>query len=378
MLKWLKSIPILLTVALLVYSCSSTKEIKLRVEEKPPVAISSSLHPPFRIRKVANVGDVGYKALLVYHKGNLYIGNLDGKIFSINPKNGNKRIIARLKQPVEAGVTIVGETLYAGTTKGTLYAISLKSGRIVAKKQFPFPIMRKIFYHSGKLYVFTEDDVISSLSEGDLSLLWRYSNGEPGRMDIRSTAGMLFGEDGIYTGFSDGSVAKISYNGDLIWSVQVGSGNMFIDSDATPSGGSKIFVTSVNGYTEALSAKDGSLIWKRKISGYSNLQENIFGLFLADSDGNVVALDNDNGETIWKKKLSNIYNIYALKLIGNRILVAVTGNGNLVALDAIRGKIMDIKRSIDSDISSHLLLVKGKLYLISRDGNIYEISSKKF
>ncbi len=366
----------ILIAAFLLYSCSSTKEIRLKVEERPKPVAAQALYPPFKVKEIADVGDVGYKAKLFYNKGLLYIGNLDGEVYAVNPEKKSKRLIVDIKEPIEAGVLVLNGKLYVATTKGRLYLIDLDLHKTIAKKQFPFPIMRDIYYHNGRLYVLTEDDKVTCLNPGNLNIIWSYSNGEPGRMDIRSTAGLLFTKNGIYTGFSDGSVAKISYRGDLIWSSQVGNGNMFIDSDATPLGASRIFVTSVNGYTEALSPDDGSTIWRRNISGYSNMQENIFGLFLADNNGDVVALDNDNGETIWKKKLSNKYNIYGIKLIGNNLLVAVTGNGNLVALDAIRGKIMDIRRNIDDDISSHLLLVEDKLYLISRDGNIYQISSK--
>ncbi len=370
----LKVLLLLLLVAT-VSSCSSSKKLVLRIEEKPKPT-QAPLAPPVKVRYVADVGDVGYKAVLFARNGRLYIGNLDGRIYAVDPIKGSKKLVARLKKPIEAGVLVTQKTLYAATTGGVLYKLSLKNGKVLAKRQLAFPVMERIYMHGARLYVITEDDTVTCMDPKTLKVLWSYSNGLPGTMDIRSTAGLLFLPDGICTGFSDGSVAKISYKGDLLFSVQVGKGSMFIDSDATPKGSNRIFVTSVNGYTQAISAKDGSLVWRREISSYSNLQENIFGLFLADETGDVMALDNDNGETIWKKKLTLKGNIFAIKLVGN-FLYAITQDGTLVVLDALKGKIMDIKHNIDSDFSSHILLYNNRLYLISRDGDIYEISSKQ-
>ncbi len=356
-------------------ACSSSKKLILHIEEHPKNTNISALHPPIRVKYITDVDDVGYKAELFAQNGKLYIGNIYGEIYEIDPKKETKREIIDLKQPIEAAVYVNSNTLFAGTTKGVLYKIDIKNKKIIQKKQFAFPIMRNISLYKGKLYVITEDDKITCLNPDDLSIVWVYSNGEASELDIRSTAGILFSKTGIYTGFSDGSIAKISYKGDNLWTTQAGNGNMFIDADTTPKGDNVIFVTSVNGYTEALNSEDGEILWKRKISSYSNIQKNIFGVFMADENGDVLALDNDNGETIWKKKITNEGNVYAIKLIGNYVF-ALTDKGRLVVLDAIKGKIMDIKE-LDEEFSCHFTKNGNKLYIITRDGSVYSISSKK-
>ncbi len=372
--KFNAAVLILIGIAVL-SACSSSKKLILHVEEHPKTVNGAVLHPPVSVKEITNVDDVGYKATLFAKNGKLYIGNIYGEIYEINPAKETKKEITDIKEPVEAGVFIHKNTLFAGTTKGVLYKIDIKSGKILNKRQFDFPIMRNIVMHNGKLYVITEDDKITCLNPDNLNIVWIYSNGEANELDIRSTAGLLFGKNGIYTGFSDGSIAKISYKGDNIWTTQAGNGNMFIDSDATPKGENVIFITSVNGYTEAVNPMDGSVLWKRNISSYSNMEENIFGLFIADENGDVLALDNDNGETIWKKKITNEGNVYAIKLIGN-YLFAVTNKGRLVVLDAISGKIMDIKE-LDDNFSSLFTREGNNLYIVARNGNVYSIESRK-
>ncbi len=374
MQKKLSIIAVLIGVALL-SACSGSKKLILHVEEHPKVATNMGLHPPVSIKSITNVDDVGYKAKLFAEGGKLYIGNLDGEIYEIDIKKEEKTLIADLGKPIEAAVYVKNGTLFAATTKGVLYKIDIKNKKIIQKKQFDFPIMRNITVNNGKLYVITENDEIICLNPKNLGIIWSYSNGEAGELDIRSTAGIMFSHNGLYSGFSDGSIVKISYKGDNIWTTQAGEGNMFIDADTTPKGDNTIFATSVNGYTEALNPVDGTVLWKRKISSYSNIEENIFGLFMADENGDVIALDNDNGETIWKKKITNEGNVYAIKLIGNCVY-ALTDEGRLVVLDAIKGKIMDIKE-IDDDFSCEFTKAGNKLFIISRDGSIYSISSKK-
>ena len=356
-------------------SCSSSKKLILNVEEHPKITNTYKIHPPVEYKDITSVDDVGYKASIFVYKGRLFVGNLDGEIYEIDPQKESKRKIIDVKSPIEARVYVKNDMLFAGAVNGILYKIDIKTGKIIGKRQFDFPIMRNIYEKNGKLYVITEDDKISCLNPNDLSIVWIYSNGEANMLDIRSTAGLLFGNDGIYTGFSDGSVVKISYKGDQIWSAQAGEGSMFIDADSTPIGSQAIFITSVNGYTEAVSPVDGTVLWKRKISSYANMEENIFGLFMADENGDVLALDNDNGETIWKKRITDNGNVYAIFLTGN-YLFALTDKGTLVVLDAVRGKIMDIKH-LDDDFSCNITQSGDKLYLIGRDGNIYSISSEK-
>ncbi len=369
------NIVIFLIGIMLLSACSSSKKLVLHIEEHPKNMNISKLHPPVRVKYITDVDDVGYKAELFAQNGKLYIGNVYGEIYEIDSKKETKREIIDLKEPIEAAVYVDSNTLFAGTTKGVLYKIDIKNKKFIQKRRFAFPIMRNISLYQGKLYIITEDDKITCLNPDDLSIVWVYSNGEASELDIRSTAGILFSKTGIYTGFSDGSIAKISYKGDNLWTTQAGNGNMFIDADTTPKGDNVIFVTSVNGYTEALNSEDGEILWKRKISSYSNIQKNIFGVFIADENGDVLALDNDNGETIWKKKITNEGNVYAIKLIGNYVF-ALTDKGRLVVLDAVKGKIMDIKE-LDEEFSCRFTESGDKLYIITRDGSVYSISSKK-
>ncbi len=368
---------VIIAALLIIGGCSSSKKFVLKKDiTQTKGANSAVLHPPVDLKLIGNVGEVGYKALVNIYDGVLYIGNLEGDIYAISLNDNKKQKIITLKnEPIEASLYVKNDFLYAGTVKGNLYKINYMQKKIVKKRSFGFPIMYKIYDKNSVLYVLTEADKIYALDPDDLGVIWTYSNGSAGLLDIRSSSGILFLNDGLYCGFSDGSISKISYYGDKIWSSEVGKGSMFIDADSTPTGSNEVFVSSVNGYTEALSLDDSSVIWRRKLSTFSNIEENIYGLFLADENGNIVVLDNDNGETMWKKRLTVDGNIYSVKLIGNYVY-ALTNSGLLVVLNALNGTIMDI-HNIGDRFSCQPVYYNNKLYVVSRDGNIYAVSSKK-
>ncbi len=367
------SILLLLALGLFVYSCSSSNELILKVQEHKKLV--QPVAPPLDYEKIVNVDDVGYKAELIKDGKYLYIGNLDGEIYRIDPIKENKEEIIDLDQPIEDGFAVDDSYLYVGTNRGVLFKLDKKTGKIVKKKQFPFPILGQIYLRGEKLYLACENDVIYCVDKKTFDTIWSYTHGEPNVLDVRGLSGIYFGDDGIYMGFDDGSVDKVSYRGDQIWEAQAGKGSLFVDSDTTPIlSGNIVYISSVRGFTEAVNAKNGELLWKRNISSYSNMQLNIFGLFIADDSGNVYCLDNSNGETIWKRKLTVEGNVYAIKLIGS-VLYAMTEEGKLVALDALKGKIMDIL-DIDELFSSKMTLCCNRLFVISRDGSVYSIYSR--
>ena len=367
------SVMLVIFIAFAIYSCSSSKEIVLKVQEHKK--LSQPLSPPLDYKKICNVDDVGYKIKLTNDGKYLYVGNLDGEIYRIDPKREKKKEIADINQPIEDALAVDNEYIYVGTNRGYLFKIDKKTGKVVEKRRFPFPILGQIYLRNNNLYFFDENDVVYCLNKNTLKTVWKYTHGAYNVLDVRGVSGICFGSDGLYVGFDDGSVDKISYKGDLIWEVQAGRGSMFVDSDTTPVlNGDEVYVTSVKGYTEGVNVENGEVLWKRKISTYSNMQSNIFGLFLADNEGGVYCLDNSNGETIWKVKLTNKGNIYAIKLLGG-VVYAITDEGKLVALDALSGKIMDIL-DIDDPFSCKMTLCCGKLFVITRGGSIYSVYSK--
>jgi outer membrane protein assembly factor BamB len=151
--------------------------------------------------------------------GQLYIGNDDGGVYSLNETTGARLWRFETGGPVYAGPTLsaAGDVLFIGTVNGSEFALRATDG------------------HE----------------------LWRYSTGSP----IGSTATLA--QDGrfLYFGAYDASLyAVVASTGALVWRTQLG-GAIGSESRLTPDG-TLLIVGSHDGSVYALNtADDGTVVW---------------------------------------------------------------------------------------------------------------------
>ena len=366
-------IPLFLIVLIFFSACSS-KRFVLNVEQHPKNngnIAKNIIAPPVMVKKIINIDDMEYKTPVFVGAGSIIAGNKDGEIYVVSINNYKLRWRLDLGEPIQAKI-YADKFIYAGTLAGNLYKISF-SKKILWKKYLGYPIAGSIKKVKDRLYVTTENNALYCINSNNGDIIWKFSK-DYNMLSIRGVSSVL-DKDGIYLGFNDGTISKLSENGDQIWEAEMGKGTLFVDVDAEPkNSGDKIFAAAVNGYIEALDKNSGDVIWKRKISGYSNIAIGEFVLFIADNGGNILAIDLSSGEVLWKKKISNKVNVYALHLSGD-YLYAIDNHGTLAALDSLSGKVMDIKH-ISGEFDSNFSAYKGRLYIISRGGTIYTIYSR--
>ncbi len=370
MLKKINSF-FLLFIIFALYSCSNTKHIKLTVEEKPlPIAKQTNiLSPPVKVEKIYSVGPVSYRSKIYIYQDTLFVGSLNKHLYMINLKSNDiKRF--DIKEPVEAEV-YADNYIYVGTTKGQLLKMDYK-GNVVWKKQFGFPIVGSIVENDSYLYVTTSNNTLYKINKLDGKIIWEFHrNTAP--MSVKGFSVPVVTNDAIYIGFNNGMLYKLTKNGDEIWEVKVGKGELFIDVDSKPElTSSHVYTTSTTGYTQSISINKGIDIWSKEISSFANLQISPYALFVANEKGGVEALDPQSGSIIWSKTLSYNYDVYSLYLSGNDYLFCLLSNGRLVVLNATNGKIMQIF-NLGGLFDSKFTYYKKALYIISRNGSIYKI-----
>lgn len=370
MLKKISAFLLLLTI-FSVYSCSGTKHIKLTVEEKPsPIAKQTSIvSPPVKVEKIYSIGPVSYRAKIFIYDDMIYIGSTNKNLYMINLKNLDAKKFD-IKEPIEAEV-YADNYIYVGTKKGQLFKIDYKDN-IVWKKQFDFPIVGSIVENDGYLYITTTNNTLYKIDKLDGKTVWEFHrNTAP--MSVKGFSIPVFTNDAIYIGFDNGMLYKLTKDGDEIWQVKVGKGELFVDVDSKAElTNSNVYATSTTGYTQAISIDKAMPVWSKEISSFANLQISPFALFVANEKGGVEALDPQSGSTIWSKTLSYNYDVYSMYLSGNDYLFCLLSNGRLVVLNALNGKIMQIF-NLGGTFDSKFTYYKNALYIISRNGSIYKI-----
>lgn len=354
-----------------IYSCSSTKHINLTIEEKPlPIAKQKNIvSPPVKVEKIYSVGPVSYRTKLFINDDTIYIGSTDKRLYMIDLKTHKMRYFD-IKEPIEASV-YADNYIYVGTTKGHLYKIDYKNN-IVWKKSLGFPIIGSIIENNGYLYVTTNNDTLYKIDKIDGKVIWEFHR-STALMCVKGISVPIIDNNYIYVGFNNGILYKLNDNGDEIWEVKVGKGELFVNVDSKyHSNDSTLFATSTTGYTQRISIEKASTIWSKDIPSFANIEISPFAIFVANEKGEVEALDPQSGSVIWTKTLSYNYDIYSLYLSGNDYLFCLLSNGRLCVLDALNGKIMQIF-NLGGTFDSKFTYYKNALYIISRDGDIYKI-----
>ncbi|SDD05520.1 outer membrane protein assembly factor BamB [Desulfurella multipotens] len=371
MLKKISPLFLLSIIIFSMYSCSSTKHINLTVEEKPlPIAKQTSIvSPPVKVEKIYSVGPVSYRAKIFIYNDTLFIGSTNKHIYMINLRTHDIKSFD-IKEPIEAEI-YADNYIYVGTTKGQLLKMDYKGG-IIWKKQFSFPIVGSIIEDEGYLYVTTTNNTLYKIDKLDGKIMWEFHrNTAP--MSVKGFSVPVITNDAIYIGFDNGMLYKLTKNGDEIWEVKVGKGELFVDVDSKAElTSSHVYATSTTGYTQSVSIDKGINVWSKEISSFANLQISPFALFVANEKGGVDALDPQSGNIIWSKTLSYNYDVYSMYLSGNDYLFCLLSNGRLVILNALNGKVMQIF-NLGGIFDSKFTYYKNALYIISRNGSIYKI-----
>lgn len=370
MLKKISAILLLLT-AFSMYSCSGTKHIKLTVEEKPsPITKQKSIvSPPVKVEKIYSVGPVPYRSKLYIYDNTIFIGSLDKKLYMIDLKTMQAKHF-NIKEPIEAQI-YADNYIYVGTTKGSLYKMDYK-GNIVWQKQLSFPVVGSIVDDNDYLYVTTTNNTIYKINKLDGKIIWEFHrNTAP--MSVKGFSVPVITDDYIYIGFDNGMLYKLTKNGDEVWEVKVGKGELFVDVDSKAQlTGAHVYTTSTTGYTESIAIDKANTVWSKEISSFANLKISPFALFVANEKGAVEALGPQGGNVIWSKTLSYNYDVYSMYLSGDDYLFCLLSNGRLVVLNALNGKVMQIF-NLGGTFDPKFTYYDNALYIISRSGNIYKI-----
>jgi uncharacterized delta-60 repeat protein len=351
--------------------------MKMANSVSTPLAIAIVAISNFVIN-AASPGDVNWKRINVpisgspalASNGQIIIGGQDGNIYAINP---------------------------AGTTA---WQVTLHADWIVSSPSIS---------SSGNIYVCIGDkadpavngQLVALNSSG--SVLWRYPSVTP---SVPAYSTPTIGSDGtIYFGANDNKVYAINSNGTLKWSFTTGN---IVGSSPALSCDGVLYVGGFDKKLYALDASSGALNWQFSV-GFPIASSPAIGLdgniyvgnigFPAETGhiaGEVIAVPstgpinvtvgNPNGEALWRFADPLFGYFDSSPTIGpdGTVYCGTDWTGTLFALDPRTGKAKWSNQVNPAFISpsefnsleaAPAIDTQGNLYIGSRDGNVYCISS---
>jgi outer membrane protein assembly factor BamB len=273
---------------------------------------------------------------------------LDGRLYGLDKVSGKIRWSLKTEGEIVASPLLASEVLYIGSTDGFVYAVDAESGRLRWKHDVASPLVSTPALARGIVCVGAEGKIVG-LKEENGEQVWM----TPTKGFFQSQAAT----DGtnFYLGGWDNTLYAVeALTGRIAWRRELGSSDdtrlAFYNSPAIASpvtAQGRVFVATQDGFLHALSANDGTPLWKIGAKegsgsfGYSSPTLRGGTLYIASwgHDGNVFAVDANTGSIVWESKTGQAILTSGVQVAPDGKTLAVIGvRGNVCVLDTTTGK----------------------------------------
>lgn len=210
--------------------------------------------------------------------------------------------------PAGSGITLHGEQLYFGTSKGQLIALARETGKEIWRSQLSSEVLATPAVAKGLVVVRCVNGALYGLNQADGSKAWMTQEITPS-LTLRGTSQPVVVGDLILSAYDNGYLlAQNLQTGNVIWRATIATPNgrnaleRLVDIDATPVViDDVVYTVAFQGKLAALQLGSGQVLWARDIDSYIDIAVDAYRIYMIDSDGLLWAMDRSNGATLWKQ-----------------------------------------------------------------------------
>ncbi|QJC32327.1 PQQ-binding-like beta-propeller repeat protein [Enterobacteriaceae endosymbiont of Donacia dentata] len=339
-------------------------------------------------QKIKN-NNINYTKLYPIYKNNLlYIANRNGTIYCISIKTGkivwsfnlikNFCIFSYCKYNFfTSGPIISNNYLYLGNKKGEIFAFNIKNKSIIWKKKVFNEILSSFVIKNDILLVHNIDNILQGLNKNNGQILWTVSLGHSNKFSIKGVSTPVIFFNNVIIGSDNGIISsRIITNGSLVWEqnlLRFNNKDDFIninDIDIKPIiYNGIVYASSYNGNFVALDLSTGKIIWKKVYFTHKNfiIYKNI--IYLITSKNEIFALNANNGNLIWRQnkfQKNEIDNLFFYK----KYIFFTNKKGFIYWINYRLGNFVG-KKKIDKYKIRFAFLIKNKLIIQTIYNKIY-------
>lgn len=285
-------------------------------------------------------------------------------------------------------VSVAGDTVYATTGFGDLYALDVATGRERWRQRMDAPMGGGVTVSGGIVYTVSRDGRAWALDARDGRILWDIVGSGAPAVLVGGPSPVITDRLVVFP-FSNGDlVGALKNNGIRVWQASVSgqavgrAGGLITDVTGDPVvDGGVIYAGNFGGRTVAVSASSGERLWTARNGALGPVWPAGGSLFMVSDENRLVRLDAATGELIWLVDLPffvkgnkrpdrwrEVYVHYGPVLAGGRLWLGAS-DGALRGYDPVSGALV-AQTDLPGGAASAPIVVNGVLYVVSRNGRL--------
>lgn len=328
---------------------------------------------------------------------NIFVMDSKGVVSAFDLKSGKRLWENTLKANIggfkeakskASGLAVDGNTLFATTGVGGVFAMNTETGAPKWRKVMDSPIRIAPTVTNGMLLIQTVDNKIYALDKTNGQELWKFGVALEDTVIAGGASPAYDSEDNIViAGFSNGEIVVLNAAvGTPLWSAMLVSNKQVNSSTEINTVAAYpiiedgiIYAISNSSNMLALDVRTGDKIWEKEIGSMQNMLLAGDYLFVISNRNILYAVEKFSGETIWSVDIRGYLHdeddkggasVYAAPpLMLNGSLLLAFSNGKILKINASSG-IVEAKTDLGIDISNGLIAAQERVIAVSDDADV--------
>lgn len=297
------------------------------------------------------------------------LGTRDGWLHALRPDGTiawEHRAAGDLGPPA-----IDGDTVYAGSSDGRLYAIAIATGKERWRYQAEEDLSTRPAVHEGAVYVASQQDTVFCVDATTGAWRWHHRReGKAQGFTIFGAASVVAGPEAVYGAYSDGFAAALDpKTGAVRWERRVSPAGTPADVDALALDGTRLYAAAYSGAVLALDARTGQTLWTYEAPGATQLAL-AGGVVVAVTTSSVIALSPVDGGAVWTTPLGGAP--AGAPVAAGKWLLVPAGRGGLRWIELASGRTL---RVFDpgTGVSGAPATSGTRVYVLSNGGDLFAL-----
>lgn len=306
----------------------------------------------------------------------IFAASEDGEVYAINKASGDVLWRERTGETITGGVGAGGDMVLLGTRDAKVFALEQSTGELLWEATVSSEVLAAPASDGRVVAVQTIDGRLIALEPADGRQRWVYETTVPA-LSLRGNSKPVISGNVVIAGFSSGIAAGVdANNGFLLWEerIAVPQGRYdierIIDIDGDPVVvGNVVYMGSYQGNLMGLDVQTGRIVWGLPGSTYHGLALGLGNIYWVDSFSHVYAVQNNTERTVWENDDLRLRRITAPTTFNNFIAVA-DFEGYLHILSQIDGHFVTRTR-VDRDGVRAPIVADGRsIYVYGNSGRL--------